>query len=95
MKLHGVMSKTVTLLFTVVNLFSAYFRYWIIVLAHFRYYYILFQHTSGNTVLYFQHTFGIHTPVGNSNMLTQDFSSVRLPTRCMTCPGSWSSCAVA
>jgi hypothetical protein len=33
---------------------------------------------------YFQHISGIHTPVGNSDMLTEDFSSVRLPTRDMT-----------
>jgi hypothetical protein len=36
------------------------------------------------TKYYFQHTPGIHTPVGNSEILTQDFSSVRLPTRYVT-----------
>lgn len=36
-----------------------------------------------STTVYFQHTFGIHTPLGSSNMLKQVCSSLRLPTRCM------------
>jgi hypothetical protein len=28
----------------------------------------------------FQHTCGFHTPVGNADVIIQDFSSVRLPT---------------
>jgi hypothetical protein len=34
-----------------------------------------------------QRTPGILTPVGNSNMLTRDFFSVRLSTQGMTYPG--------
>jgi hypothetical protein len=33
------------------------------------------------TRFYFQHTSGIHTPMGNLNILTPNFSSVRLPVQ--------------
>jgi hypothetical protein len=37
-----------------------------------------------------QHTSSIHTLAVNSNLFTQDFSSVRLPIQCVTSTGSWS-----
>lgn len=39
-------------------------------------------------ILYFQHTSGVHTPVRNSNIHTENVSSARLPTQSSVYPGS-------
>jgi hypothetical protein len=37
----------------------------------------------------------MHKPMGNLNIITEDFSSVMLPTQVMTCPGSYSRLTLA
>jgi hypothetical protein len=37
-------------------------------------------HQKSVTIFYLQHTSGLHVPLGNSDVLAHDFSSVRLPT---------------
>jgi hypothetical protein len=43
-----------------------------------------------NLPIFFEHASGVHTPVGTSDTLTKDSSSVMLPTRGMRYCGPWS-----